>query len=279
MKTKTHLQIAAALFLGGLTVQPLIGAETSLAFDNVEAINEVFPDSLRKGGGKGDYEVTCGEKLGWMSIKTAAGGVARGTLYSAESYSPDLNFVAAPVTLTFSGAWLDYPPKGSGYVGRFGIAGSLAGALAADDKDAANTGSAIYFEINRRLNTFRLMQVREGVEATLAQWGTQELATLLGGSDSINNIAIQNLDLTLSASAWRIQVNFVSKRSPGKILEQSAEGTFDPAWTAQTWGGGGFIAVEAAQQLSKDATANAASTDLRLGPITIAPAPSFGGTP
>ena len=278
MKSHRSLRLVLALLIAGGWGCSVFADGVNLPVGTMEEIRATFPEALRKMGGPGGSEVLEADSGGRMRLKTEVGTVARGTLYSAESFSSALNFVATPVTVTFEDVSLEYPMKASGYVGRFGVAGSSAGALAADDKDQPNTGSAVYVEINRRTNIFRLVQVREGVETTLTQWTTQDLAALTGQGDSINNVAVRRLELTLSASKWRVEAVFVGKqkKATGQTLEKSAEGVFDPAWTAQAWGSGSFVGVEVAQLLSKDAAANEASTELTLGAITISPAPAFG---
>ena len=278
MTTPFCFHFAAAVCLGSLTLQTLRAAETTLDFESMEAINAAFPESLRNQGGKGGSEVSVEGASGRLSLKTEVGKVARGTVYSAETYAPSLDFITAPLTITFNGALLEYPTRGSGYVGRFGVAGSPAGALSSGDRDTPNTGSAVYFEINRRNNSFRLVQVVRGVSSTLAEWSHKDLAILSAGSDSINNIAVQSLALTLSAKAWSVNVIFVSKKNPGTHFGKEASGAFSPAWTVQSWGSATHVAAEAEQQLAQDAAENEASANLLLGPITIAPAPAFSRT-
>lgn len=275
MTTKTCFHLAAALCLGISFTHPLRAAETTLDFNNLEEINAAFPEALRSGAGKGGYVLACEEASSQLSLKTETGKVARGTVYSAETYAPALDFLAAPVTISFAGASLEYPKKGSGYIGRFGVTSSTAGALSNDDREKPNTGNAIFFEINRRTNTFRLVQLIQGVTSTLAEWSNTDLISLAGGSDSINNIAVQKLDLMLSAKKWQIAVVFISKRNSAVSTSKEASGEFSPEWTAQTWGSSTFIGAEADQQLSQDASENDASTNLLLGPITIVPNPSF----
>lgn len=275
MTTKTCFHLAAAILLGGFAMQPLRAEETTLTFTSLDAINAAFPESARTAGGKGGYELVCGGSSDKLSLITELGKIARGTIYSAETYSPALDFITTPATISFVGASLEYPKKGSGYVGRFGVTGSSAGALSSEDRDKPNTGSAIYFEINRRSNTFRLVQVNQGTASTLAEWTSKELTTLAGGSDSINNIEVQRLDLTLSAKAWSVTVIFASKRNAGLTISKEASGDFSPEWTTQTWGSATLIGAEADQQLSQGAVENGASTNLLLGPIIITPAPSF----
>lgn len=269
MTIKPHL-FHAAVIIGIVCVfSPAFAAETSLSFYNTEAINTAFPESLRQGGGRGSFEVSSLGEASRLSLKTEVGKVARGTLYSAESYAPSLDFLASPVTIIFTKIALEYPMKGTGYVGRFGVANSTSGALGADEKDAPNAGSAIFFEIHRSTNTFRLVQVRQGVESTLAQWNNQELAGLPGARNSINIIAVEKLALTLSADAWEVEITFVNKRNSEKTLERRIEGEFSPKWTTETWGAQTFLALEAVQQRSENVTAYDASTDLQVGPITI----------
>ncbi len=256
-------------------MQSLHAAEVVLPFNTLEEVHTTFPEASRHGGGKGGYELGLEDSSARLSLKTELGKVARGTVFSAETYADALNFITSPVTISFDRASLEYPKKGSGYVGRFGVTGSSAGALSGEDRENPNTGSAIYFEINRRSNTFRLVQVLQGATSTLVEWSNKDLTSLAAGSDSINNIAVQKLDLTLTAKAWQINVTFVSKRNPAMTSNKEASGEFSTPWSAQTWGEHAFIGVESEQQLSQDAADHDASTNLLLGSIAIVPAPSF----
>ncbi len=246
--------------------------ETVITFMDQAALDAAFPESLRTLDFKNHKPVlSILEDPKRVSLFTGTreysseSAKGRLTLRSAETFSKDLNFLSGGgLRITFDRVFLDYPMKATGYNGRFGIGNSSSGGI---DQD-----NAIYFEINRQTNTFSLIVSHAGVPTTLASWtqvedGQKDIFPI---DKSINSIFIQTLVLTVSATAWNVEVTFMNKRNEGAAVTRTMSGSFDPAWTEETWGSSTFLVLESNEtQTATDGDAR--WCDLQVQSITFEP--------
>lgn len=244
---------ALSVVLGVLAfLVPSVTHAATIEFPNQGVFDEAFPTASRSVIG-GDSEVTWLESnKARLYAKSTAASSARVTIYSAASYSEDLAFTSAPLTITFNGAWLNFSGAGStNNKASFGLTSTASGTI--------GSANAIYFRIERGSDTLSLMQSVNGTATALHTWSNAEL-------DSSYN-SIRSVTLTLTATTW--EVSGITDRR-GRTF--SGSGSLGVTWTSGAWGANTYVGFETVQLTS---TADRWS-ELQFGGVSMSNIPEPG---
>jgi hypothetical protein len=244
----------------GLVAVPCRAA-VLINFDSASQFATDFPTTVAVGGQStaSVQPVSPPDHLLLHGEDNTGAGPGAISIYTASSYSTDMDFITEAKTFVFSGAALAFSSGGGlSMSAALGVMSDAQGQIVGTGSGDPNDG--VYFRINHisggnsvqlfsRLNS-------SGADTKLGEWAIPD-----------NVYSFTNLSLTFSETNW--SVSGVSTSGNTVI---SGSGAFATTWSSSNWGSDFYVGLSATQ------SANAATrwAELSLDSISVSPVPEPG---